>query len=157
MTSVIALLTIILLILIVPRLFGFKLYYVSTDSMEGTIRRGSMIAIEQVSFTDIKVGDILTFEGEEKSSSFTHRVVQINEKYEYFITKGDASQVNDPRPTKFEYVQGRVVYSIPYVGFLPKLIDSTVFKVVIVLFYILWISVEIEVFKTNRRKAGGQS
>ncbi|HZJ77873.1 MAG TPA: signal peptidase I [Clostridia bacterium] len=157
MTGIIVLFTVMLFMLSVPLLFGFKLYYVSTGSMEKTIKQGSMVVVEKVDFKDIKVRDILTFEGKGKNSSFTHRVVEINEEYEYFLTKGDASEVNDPKPTKYEHVVGRVVYSISYVGFLPKLMDSTIFRIIVGAVYILWISLEIENYKTNRRKAGGQS
>ncbi|NLB37083.1 MAG: signal peptidase I [Clostridiales bacterium] len=150
------LLTLLLVLILLPQIFGCRLYYVATRSMESTIMRGSIVILEKVEFDEIKVGDILTFNAKEKSKSFTHRVVEINSSYRYFITKGDAGTVNDPQPTGYDYVVGRVKFAVPYIGFLPMLIDSTTGKIAVAAVYIVWIAAEIEIIRTKRGKAGVQ-
>ncbi len=147
-------LVLILLISLLPQILGYKVYYVSTGSMEKTIMRGSMVILEEVSFEDISVGDIITFEDAQKGSTFTHRVVEINSEFRFFITRGDAGTANDPKPTGYEYVEGRVKYTIPFLGYLSMLIDSAAGKVMIAAGYIIWIAIEIELFRTKRGKAG---
>jgi signal peptidase len=149
-------LALLLALLLLPQVFGYRFFYVATRSMESTIMRGSIVILEDVGFEDIKVGDILTFKGKEKNESFTHRVVEINSSYRYFITKGDAGNANDPEPTGYKYVVGRVKYAVPYIGFLPMLIDTTTGKATLAAVYIVWVAVEIEIIRTKRGKAGLQ-
>ena len=74
----------------VPRAYGFSFLYVLTDSMEGTITEyeidsfpsGTGIVVKQVSPTEIKVGDVVTFyeqltlkDGSKVGIVNTHRIM----------------------------------------------------------------------------------
>lgn len=63
---------------------------------------------------EIKKGEIITFfEGE---TVITHRVMEIDENAQLFMTKGDANEKQDTQPVKWENVYGTVVFTVPYVG-----------------------------------------
>lgn len=80
-----------------PSVFGYSLSFVLTPSMEPAIDAGDLILSRDVDPSDLKVGDIVTFEASIPSGSttrterITHRVVAIDEAGGVltFTTKGD--------------------------------------------------------------------
>ncbi|MBI2564377.1 signal peptidase I [Candidatus Woesearchaeota archaeon] len=70
--------------------------------------------------TNIKVGDIIVFKGNQKFDPVIHRVIKIKENGKVFKTKGDANcgihdfEENIPK----ENVFGKAVFKIPYLGWL---------------------------------------
>ena len=103
-----------------PTLFGYQLYIVQSGSMEPVLNVGGVVIVKTVDPGTIKTGDIITFHGDVKSQSeiATHRVVAIKEGVqESFQTKGDANKITDPVAVTADRVIGKVVYHIPYAGF----------------------------------------
>lgn len=81
-----------------------------THSMEPVLNAGSIsLELPPVAPCDIKVGDIISFEQEDKV--IIHRVVLIGEDTEgwFAATKGDNNPEPDPYKVRFEQVQGIVV------------------------------------------------
>ncbi|MCL1859306.1 MAG: signal peptidase I [Oscillospiraceae bacterium] len=109
--------------------WGTGFFTVSTGSMSPAISAGSLIFVREVRAEKIKLNDVLTFyESEDTNTITTHRVVGIDIKdsgYVY-ITRGDANNIDDP-PVLYKNVIGRVVFSLPLLGFLPNLLKSPVF------------------------------
>ncbi len=64
-------------------------------------------------------GDIISFETK-SSASVTHRVYEIqnNNNTLTFITKGDANNIPDIDPVSVEQIKGKVIFIIPYIGYL---------------------------------------
>lgn len=62
----------------------------------------------------LKPGDIITFHNED--TVVTHRVVKKEEGT--FITKGDANKNADPIPVAKSQIIGRVVFCLPYLGYI---------------------------------------
>lgn len=109
----------------VPQLVGAsQSYVVVSSSMAPAIGAGDVVIVEDVSPSEIEPGDVITFErqtgGGERSAPdrVTHRVVDVTERdgSHYFETKGDANEDPDPRLVPPEDVTGRVMFSIPLVG-----------------------------------------
>jgi signal peptidase len=88
-----------------------------SGSMEPAISVGSIIVIR--SADEYKIDDIITFQFALNQPATTHRIVgtQIIEGTTYFITKGDANEEPDPRLVREEEVLGRVLFSVPLVGY----------------------------------------
>lgn len=108
-----------------PSLFGKRLYVVDSASMEPVLRMNSLIVVREITPDQIQMGDILTYYGAESKTRITHRVVEIGPNNEYFITQGDANNVEDALPVESEKVIGIVALSIPYVGFAFRFLSST--------------------------------
>ena len=82
------LMLIVAMVLLLPGLFGIRPYVVSSGSMEPKIPTGAV----------------------------THRVVKKEEGT--FITKGDANKNADPIPVAKSQIIGRVVFCLPYLGYI---------------------------------------
>jgi len=97
---------------------NIKILTVLSGSMEPTIKTGSVIIIKPVS--SYKVGDIVTF-GEISKTSIpkTHRITRtyVQNDIQLYATKGDANDNEDGKSIKKEDIKGKVILSIPYLGY----------------------------------------
>ena len=64
-------------------------------------------------------GDVIVFNREGQDTPIVHRIV---EKYQqgsswFFRTKGDANGAPDPSPVRADHIIGKVVGSIPFIGY----------------------------------------
>lgn len=102
-----------------PSIGSYQMYIVESGSMVPSLDIGSLIIIREIEPEKLKVGDIITYGGEESQKTVTHRIVEIckGERLS-FITRGDANDVNDPLPVRGEAVVGKVIFDIPFLGFL---------------------------------------
>ena len=83
-----------------PKLFGYSLFSVQSDSMEPTIKKGDLIvckaATEEMTLS-CKVGEIITFTMQEPVTKQTiintHRIIAVDDSspsgYVYYTTQGD--------------------------------------------------------------------
>lgn len=102
-----------------PTIFGHQIYIVCSNSMSPTFETGSLLLVKHVDTSSIQVNDIITFKEKNDSVATTHRVVKIlNDNGLQFVTRGDANNVDDPMPVSADEVVGRVVFWIPYIGYL---------------------------------------
>ena len=88
-----------------------------SGSMRPTLDVGDMIIVSKVSVDTIKAGEIIQFR-EAEGVATVHRVVEVQEMGGdmVFITQGDANSGPDPEPVIPENVVGKVIFSIPKVG-----------------------------------------
>ncbi len=118
-----ALMAVLLAASLGPRLYGYSPVIVYGGSMADTIRVGSIAVTKEIRAEDVAVGDVIVFRPPDTAPDrlpVMHRVVSIREEdgQRIFRTKGDANAAPDPWEM---YIQGRgarVVYSVPYVGYL---------------------------------------
>jgi signal peptidase len=88
---------------------------VFSGSMEPAIPVGGIVVIKPVDPETLKIGDIICFTLTEPTS-ITHRIINITDQG--FITKGDANEDPDQWIVKKENVIGRVIFTIPFIGYL---------------------------------------
>lgn len=91
---------------------GYKLYSVQSGSMHPTIPTGSLVVIQPTN--SYRVRDVVTFKTENKTP-VTHRLHRIEN--DVYTTKGDANDAVDSEPIKKDQILGKVIYSLPYIGF----------------------------------------
>lgn len=97
-------------------LFGFSLFRVVTPSMEPTMPVDTLLISQDVSISDIQVGDIVVFKSkmlEVRGSVVTHRVTQVLKSTSGEImleTKGDANQYPDGHNVTQADLIGRVIF-----------------------------------------------
>lgn len=106
-----------------PFLQNYQMFTVLSGSMEPTLNVGGVIIVEKVDPMTLQEGDIITFISNDTSLSgqvVSHRIIQVvdNNNGRMFITKGDANEDRDDAAAVPANVIGRVIFHIPYLGYL---------------------------------------
>ena len=107
-----------LIISVIPITGNFKTMVVLSGSMEPTIKTGSIVIVKPSK--DYKIGEIITFGLMSKTKTpTTHRIfdIKINAGVPVYITKGDANNNPDIKEVLQKDVIGKVLFSIPYLGY----------------------------------------
>lgn len=147
--------------LILQAVFGTPnpFYVVSSGSMEPVLNVYDVLIVQNGStFDTVQRGDIIVFNRPEVHDRvIVHRIVDINERSERTITtKGDANPASIPGTdfpiTKDDYI-GKVVYVIPQIGYVTRLIQPPINYIIIaIILAILFFN------RTSRGKGkGGES
>ena len=91
-------------------------------SMEPEFKAGNLILIEEVSPSEVKVGDVIVFEVPAAVREYynypplvAHRIIKVNEQMVSFRTKGDNTG-EDPFTVRAQDIKGTVGQQIPYLG-----------------------------------------
>ena len=137
----------------VPKLFGYQIYNVLTQSMEPAMPVGSAIYVKRCDPQALEQGDIITFRLSEATGLVeTHRVVENDTQARQLITKGDANALPDVNPVSYERVVGKVVICIPVLGTVSEMLHSgpgvTACVAIFALAIILWTLAD----KTKKRE-----
>jgi len=107
---------------LIPTAFSGSLAIVRSSSMEPAMPAGALAVMLPVDTEEVKVGDIIAFDPPWDSNpdvTVSHRVIGV---YYYderilFDTKGDATEDSDPEYVPAQSVHGKVLFSIPYLGY----------------------------------------
>ena len=97
--------------------FSYQPLAIMSNSMQPVFSRGSLVIVQaRTPKMDITVGDIVQYQGEERT--VTHRVVDIDTSRDeqIFYTKGDNSPSVDP-PVRDSQIQGVVRATLPFAGY----------------------------------------
>jgi len=108
----------LLIISAFPITGNIKFMVVQSGSMEPAIKMGSIVMVKPVE--DYKIGDVVSFgEITRIKSPTTHRIydIKIVEGEVSYITKGDANNAPDMREIFRREIVGKVLFSVPYVGY----------------------------------------
>ena len=137
----------------VPKLFGYQIYNVLTQSMEPAMPVGSAIYVKRCDPQALRQGDIITFRLSEATGLVeTHRVVENDTASQELVTKGDANALPDVDPVSYERVVGKVVMCIPVLGTVSEMLHSgpgvTACVAIFALAIILWTLAD----KTKKRE-----
>ena len=112
------LIALLLIFSIFPIPGNFKVMTVLSGSMEPAIKTGSIVVIKPEK--NYKIGDIITFNSNGSRLPITHRIydAKVIKNEVYYITKGDANKTPDDRKISKKEIIGKVLFSVPYLGFL---------------------------------------
>ena len=126
-TVIVVLIVALAIALVGVRLFGIKAYCVTSGSMVPTYQVGSLVYVKSVDPEDLEVGDVISFMLDEDTVA-THRIVEIvpddeDESVIRFRTKGDANDSPDGSLVHCNNVIGKVVFSIPFVGYIANFVQ----------------------------------
>lgn len=112
--SVLGVVAAMLVLSIIPS-SPWKTFVVSSGSMEPAIKTGAVVLV--MSADEYEVEDVITFGLYSKENPpTTHRIIEVKDGR--YITQGDANGGTDMRPVSPKDVIGKVVFSIPYLGYL---------------------------------------
>ena len=108
----------LLVISIFPITGNIKFMVVQSGSMEPAIKRGNIVMVKPVG--EYKIGDIVTFDlSTSDIGPITHRIhdIKVVEDEVSYITKGDANNAPDMREISRGEIVGKVLFTVPYVGY----------------------------------------
>ncbi|MDU5111469.1 MAG: signal peptidase I [Clostridium sp.] len=101
----------------IPTLFGNTYLNVLSESMVPEFKVNDLIIGNEVKNTEkIKVGDIITYR--DNRVLVTHRVVEVINDGDAFITKGDANEEEDLNQIPKENIVSKYRFKIPYFGYI---------------------------------------
>ena len=101
-----------------PYIGHYEVKIVKSGSMEPTIHTGAIVVIRHGG--PYAQNDVVTFTSASADIPTTHRIVGAVPDTEelLYVTKGDANEEADAEPLSPEMIVGKVLFSVPYVGFL---------------------------------------
>lgn len=105
---------------IMTGLMGFQPTTVISGSMSPTMDVGDVAIVRQVSTDSIEPGDIVQY-WKEGGGMVIHRVIDVQDQggTRLFITKGDANTTPDAQPVDPSQIRGKLILTIPKVGWVP--------------------------------------
>jgi signal peptidase len=97
---------------------GYQARIVQSGSMEPAITTGSLVVTQQEE--QYSVDDVITFTTDGSDIPTTHRIMSdgLQQGELVYYTKGDANNESDIEPVTPGQILGRVILSIPYLGYL---------------------------------------
>ena len=121
-TVIVAIVAIVAAGLVGLRLAGFRVFTVMSGSMEPEYPVGSMIYVRPVDYTELKVGDVISYVANGENTIVTHRITEIkvdegDASVLRFRTKGDMNDLADTRLVHYKNVLGTPVVAIPLIGY----------------------------------------
>ncbi len=114
----ICLIAVLLLVSTFPITGNFKVLTVLSGSMEPAVKTGSVVVVKPAAA--YRAGDIITFgEISRTKTPTTHRIYEIRSEngVNIFTTKGDANNAPDARDIRQNEIAGKVMFSVPYLGY----------------------------------------
>lgn len=98
----------------------YQVVVVRSGSMEPTIKTGGLVIYANVD--TYGEGDVVAFRNQGTSQKIItiHRIMRSENQDDeiVFFTKGDANDAEDPNPLKQEELLGKVIFSVPFLGFI---------------------------------------
>jgi signal peptidase I len=114
----VGIIALLLLVSSFPISGNIKFLTVQSGSMMPAIKTGSVVMVKPEN--DYKIGDIITFGPMSKiKAPITHRIndIKVVGGNPVYVTKGDANNAPDQNQVQKKDVLGKVVISVPYVGY----------------------------------------
>jgi len=141
------------LIIALAPLVGWRIDTVLSGSMEPSIATGSVVIISPISANDIRVGDVIAFTRD--GLDVCHRAISIHQGPPLqFTTKGDSNTSPDLNPVDSNHVIGKVLVSIPYVGYVIYFIKTPIGLFLTVIFPLLIvIGIEVKELIFDKKEA----
>lgn len=120
-----AFIILVLLVSAFPITGNIRIMIVQSGSMEPAIHTGSLVVSKPAA--EYAIDDIITFnDGSGKQAPTTHRIIEINNDNGAitYITKGDANNGRDRKGARPKNVIGKVLFSVPYLGYIVDFIKK---------------------------------
>lgn len=134
--------------------FGIRPYITMSGSMEPAIHTGSVCFIDtDYRYDDVVVGDVIAYQTA-NGDRVTHRVIEVTS--DGFVTQGDANDVSDGISTIRENFCGKNLFSIPYVGYGVKSLQSPVVIAVLAVLiggFVITCLIDVACGKKEKRKS----
>lgn len=145
-------------VILVPKAIGAVPLTILSGSMEPSVNPGDIVVVQPVdSPSDIGIGDVITFQPDSDDPSLvTHRVITTTAGADadntFYVTRGDANGTDDD-PIRYAQVKGKVVYSVPFVGWItPSGYGKVIIPAALSSIAVLWV-VQVIASRSQNRKS----
>ena len=145
-----------------PLIFPYRVYTVLSGSMTPTIPVGAQVVVLKVDASEIRVGDIITFDRPSNPGVLiTHRVIAVEPDGHggsQWITKGDANSIPDSWRIPAQGSGYRYLFHVPFAGYLFAMLQSPLGRICFILApALLLAAVVVNDFwrAADQRRAGG--
>ena len=105
----------------IPTFLGMDSFIIEGGSMRPAVPAGALVVSKRVDPAIVEAGEIITFRhATTPANPVTHRVVKVLREADgtvNLLTKGDANSSADPEPVATALPVSRMVYSLPYAGY----------------------------------------
>ncbi|OZE80451.1 MULTISPECIES: signal peptidase I [Nocardiaceae] len=134
-TLLVAMLFVLAVTVVIPRVTGSTPYTILTSSMKPTYPPGSLVVVKPVDAVELAVGTAVTYQirsGE--PDVVTHRIVATRQSGAgelTFITRGDNNGSDDENPVQLGQIRGKVWYSVPYMGYVNNWLNGEQRKITV--------------------------
>ena len=141
----------------VPKVFGYSIIHIISNSMEPTIAENSYILIKEVDASDVKKRDIICFYSPDPAiygRPNTHRVISdplVTEGSVTFETQGDNCVAPDAIPVDGERLIGIYVKDLSLLSAFSKALDGGLSFVLLIIVQIGVITVAVITMVTARK------
>lgn len=140
------------LLFVAPKLFGIEPKVVLSGSMEPTYPVGSLIFVEKVTPSELKVDDNVTFYMQQ-NTVVTHRIIEINDD-QTFTTKGDNNNSADGEKLTYGQVIGKASeFAIPFLGYIAVFLQSPIGYAIIAALIVMMIASSLLDKKRERKES----
>ena len=138
----------------VPSFLNIDIYTITSDSMSPKLKTNDIIIVKKGNQNeDYKVGNIITFN--RKGEIISHRIskILIAENQKAYKTKGDNNVTEDEEIVNYKDIIGRVIYVMPNLGNLMKILKNQFFFAgcIVVLILITYYDMRIKKRKQERK------
>ena len=116
----------------IPAFVGIKPVNVLSGSMEPSIKTGSIAYIKETDIDEVHRDDVIAF-ALGNDSLVLHRVKEINPKNK-ITTQGDANDNEDFTMVSEEQLRGKMIFQIPYAGFVYQKVTQSATVILLVLY-----------------------
>lgn len=116
---------------------GYKNFIIVSKSMEPTIMVGDAIFSKEVSESELKINDIISFHDGHDIN--THRIIGISEEngVKLYQTKGDNNKKEDKEKVSYSKIEGKYQFKISHFGVIVEVLQSKIVLFILVLIVIL--------------------
>ena len=118
---VLAVVAVLAVAVVIPRIAGATPYTILTGSMTPALPPGTLVVVKPVPVDDIGIGTVVTYQlhsGE--PTVVTHRVASVGVNGagdRVFTTRGDANDAVDAAVVQPVQIRGELWYAVPYLGY----------------------------------------
>ena len=128
----------VVILLVLPPFFGIRPFTVISGSMQETIPVGSVVYVKGCEPAELEEGEIVTFYMNYSSPTpTTHRVLENHVEEKELITKGDSNSSEDIVPIPYHLVIGKVIFSLPVLGWVSLALSTMLGKAALVILLLL--------------------
>ena len=137
-----------------PRMFGYSISYVPTESMEPEIEAGDYIYYKVTSFDEVKENEVIIYKsnsGQMKGKYIVHRVIEKHE--DYLVVKGDNNVINDTEQVTADMIYGKYIDKVHVLNFITRgLSVNAIFFILMILFIVLLVLQFTSVFVKTKKE-----
>lgn len=122
-----------------PRIFGYSISYVPTQSMEPVIMAGDYVLYKKATFNSVEENDIIVYRSSD-DIYIIHEVITKNTEDGYIIAKGVNNTLADDEKVTADMIYGKYIMTIDFLDFLSGGVNqNAIFVILIGIFVIMLI------------------